>query len=83
MSMKQTPCPYASGAHSRQDNQAWVLIHCLQRFSGKQNSMPPPDFNRYLKPIIKKLDSGALTATEFMNAWNNEISPVRVSMACL
>ena len=80
MLMKQTPCPYASGAHSRQDNQAWVLTHCLQRFSGKQYSMSPVDFNRYLDPIIKKLDSGALPAIEFINAWKNEISPVRVSM---
>ena len=78
MAMVDEPCPFASGAHSRQDQIAWVYIHCLQSFITARG-MSTSDFNRYLKPILEKLDDGELPASEFTKAWDDHNNPTRVS----
>jgi hypothetical protein len=78
MAMIRKPCLFASGSHSRQDMAAWSLVHCLESF--RTSALSVADFNRYILPIQKKLDSSELPAADFAKAWDDQVNPTRISI---
>lgn len=73
----RTSYEFARESYWRKDNdESWKLVNYLNEFRGYNNLTK---FNRFILPVLEKINSGKIEVSTFIQRWQAENNPVRVT----